>query len=736
MLGLHGCAEETDGPTPKLVGDVDPQATCNFSNDENAAGEQVIELRSPDGSFSPMAKDALGDEPGLALPQVFLIRDSVEIEVRRVEFVNPSLLRVIIDQSLGLTAGTYEFRVVNPNGKASELSATLEVFDPPTIDSIGPTTVCSPDQVVTITGSGFREGTVVTLNGEPVDATIVDDTTITFQLPPDATPGESYEVVVISPEGCTATAEVLITVGDTQFTVQSIVPDKGWTGVDNPVTIYGSGFIDGMTVELVGAAPDGSDWPLTFVAVDASGTFIHAVVPAGAAPGGPYPVRVTSPDGCMVDFMPGFSIDANPSLTLSQVIPPFGWTEERTPVTIVGDGFISTPKAYLVVPDPNDSSVNPNRQLVSTAFITGQTLNSKVPEGLPPGGPYDLVVINPDGGGGLLEDAFTVTALPTPVILDVSPGAGNTQDDTPVTITGCNFREPLSLGLRATDDTMTAATGIGVPDCNGAQTCAGGTGLCTLAATFPSTGMDVGAYVVRLTNEDEGAWGEWSAFVITNPSAKLEVWQAGSSLTTGRRGHAGVAGRIDNANRFVYVIGGHGGSLATPFDTVEVVPLDIFGNMADWFEQRYQLNTPRSDLSAVQLGGYIYVFGGRSDASTALGSIERAKILLDENAPVVDDPPALAGGVLGAGTWYYLVSAVRPNSDPDNPDGETLPSDEVVVTLGIEGGVLLEWGEVAGAVAYRIYRTESVNGVSSTEVFPVAVMSPHHLGPPALVSHE
>ena len=55
------------------------------------------------------------------------------------------------------------------------------------------------------------------------------------------------------------------------------------------------------------------------------------------------------------------------------------------------------------------------------------------------------MVINPDGGGGKLPMAFTVTSLPTPEIRDVSPGAGTTQDDTDVRITGCNFREPLTL---------------------------------------------------------------------------------------------------------------------------------------------------------------------------------------------------------------------------------------------------------------------------------------------------
>ena len=58
-----------------------------------------------------------------------------------------------------------------------------------------------------------------------------------------------------------------------------------------------------------------------------------------------------------------------------------------------------------------------------------------------------------------------------------------------------------------------------------------------------------------------------------------------------------MAGRIDNANRFLYAIGGNTGSAANALDTIEVVPLDIFGTMGSWFEQRYRLESPRSDLS-------------------------------------------------------------------------------------------------------------------------------------------
>jgi hypothetical protein len=237
-----------------------------------------------------------------------------------------------------------------------------------------------------------------------------------------------------------------------------------------------------------------------------------------------------------------------------------------------------------------------------------------------------------------------------------------------------------------------------------------------MTALLPTNGLATGPYIIRVTNTDENTWGDWSLFVVTQPSGKLDDWNvSASTLVTGRRTHAGVAGRINNASRFLYVIGGDTGSGGAALDTVEVIPLDIFGDLGTPFEQRYKLNAARAGVAAVQQGGYIYAIGGSSDLSAPLGSIERAKILSFGEAPVVQG--AVVNGTLDAGAWYYKVAAVLDSTDPDNPDGETLPSDELVISLGQDGGVELMWAAVPGAVSYVVYRSEMVDGQSTTEVF-------------------
>ena len=58
---------------------------------------------------------------------------------------------------------------------------------------------------------------------------------------------------------------------------------------------------------------------------------------------------------------------------------------------------------------------------------------------------------------------------------------------------------------------------------------------------------------------------------------------------------------------------------------------------------------------------------------------------------------AAAAGTLGAGTHYYVVTALTP-------DGETIASAEVAALTAPGGSVNLTWDPVAGATSYRVYR--------------------------------
>ncbi len=94
-------------------------------------------------------------------------------------------------------------------------------------------------------------------------------------------------------------------------------------------------------------------------------------------------------------------------------------------------------------------------------------------------------------------------------------------------------------------------------------------------------------------------------------------------------------------------------------------------------------------------GTYYYRVSALTSIGETLASAETslaiAKLVTPVNAAF-----AAGTGTLAIGTYYYRVSAV-------NGLGETLASAETSLALSAAGGVIVNWGAVAGATGYRIY---------------------------------
>ncbi len=412
------------------------------------------------------------------------------------------------------------------------------------------------------------------------------------------------------------------------------------------------------------------------------------------------------------------------TIGLSGILPAFGWFQSMIPVTINGQGFFETPTAELIPNAVPDGGVT--RSLASIGFVAPSSITASVPAGIAPG-LYDLRVINPNGCAVTLPKAYTAVGNPPPVIVSVAPATGTFVKDTPVVVTGCHFPNNATLStISATSQIVThsvqtvSCSGGNVPECDD-------TPPCTMSATIQTFTkmLQPGPYVVRVTNPNEATWGDWSAFVVTDPSGKLTgMWAQAPSLVIGRRSLQATAGSIDSARRFLYAVGGEDSNGAAQ-GTVEVCPVDAFGKLGKWFVQKPKLAVPRSGLALVRQGRYLWALGGTSStggtaglmpSGTGLGSIERAKILDPADAPKVANPSVSLAGTLAKGTWYYRVSAVLTNADPDNPSGETLASDEKIAVLGAQGSVSETWPGVSNAAYYRVYRSPMANGTSGSEV--------------------
>lgn len=610
----------------------------------------------------------------------------------------------------------------------------------PSIASVAPAPICDAQGAIALvlTGSGFSpavngaltsspsvqlpavafvDGNGTAIAVPPADVALPDasGTLLAVTVPQALVPPGTYQVQVTNPDGHSATSAGFVV--DAPPALASISPTSSPPNRTVTLTLTGTGFLPGMTVSLAATPPVAC----TSVTVAAGGTSATCTLDLTGVHPGTYDLVVDNGDGCSARLAMAFTVADE--FALQGIDPPFGCTCSKTSVTISSaGGFVSTPQVELV---PHGQTA-PVIELDRVAFVDSGTLTAVVPAGLALGS-YDVRVVNPPsaGGVGALDNAFRVVSMPVPSIEQVVPSRGSPQSDTPVSIFGENFRDPVKIELLDRTGTVVETVASVAP-----------VSATRIDVTLPTTGMAQDAYLVRVTDLDEMTYSTWSAFIVgaTGASGNLHTFTASSTLVTGRRMLGGASARDDLGNTFVYAIGGDSGQAGAVLDTVEVSQLSKFGALGAWhaIKSPNQLTTPRDAPAAVAVPlfgadpfipvkTYIYVTGGRDAGGAVLGSVERALVLRNADAPAnVTLAASATAGTLAAGTWYYEVSAVLANTDPDNPGGETLPSDEQILTIsGSTSAIDLSWSPVTvggvAAAGYRIYRTAMVNGASQQE---------------------
>ncbi len=617
----------------------------------------------------------------------------------------------------------YAVTITNPDPAACSSVENVSVTgtSPPTITSVAPLTICAGGGLLNITGSGMEADAGVSVGtqaaGSVTVTALADGGTLAQASFGAGAIGGPFAVTLTNPSGCSATTapQVNITQGPLLVFVE---PRVAWNGMNTPTTVYGSGVVNPVRVELVLTGTNDVPMSLAFTPAPGHPDRPIATVPKNT-PVGVYDVLLTDAAGCPARLVAALTVTASTTLTLTSVSPRFGWTGSTTDVTVnaSGAGFGPLPLVYLT-PTTTQSSVI---KLGSVAVLSPTGLATQVPSGLPAGS-YDLVVVNQDGTVGVRSAAFTVNLQPPPTVNAVTPAnvsSGVTSQA--LTIQGANFRVPAGprpsvvfrclspLGIALPNQTLTVGSVTGT----------------SISATVNTTLYPAGANcVVEVTNSDDLSTAEFSSVVVVNSSANLTGFAAGPNLAVARRGLGAAAGSFSQSARFVYAIAGDDG--VSTLSSVEVLPVDIFGTAGPaFFTQRYGLSTPRTQTSAVRVGRFLYVVGGSAilDANaTALDTVERATLLDPSTAPRnlsidLDVVPATQGGLSG-GTFYYRVAAVMGAGDAFNPGGEGLPSDVFGLTLppltGYRVQVKLTWDPVPGAAGYEIYRT-AANGIAGSE---------------------
>ena len=597
----------------------------------------------------------------------------------------------------------------------------------PKVVSVTPTTICAnEDSTITITGSDLSSSAKVQIGSADADMGTVplvaaasvtgSGSSVMAKFTANSlTPSDKALDLVYTDGGKRIVLAGAITVVP-GISISAVDPATVYNGVDFPTSIYGTGMGAVKTIQISMAG--GAAVNLTGVnAVDNNRA--DAIVPMGTAPG-VYDVTVVDQNGCTATLAAALTVTADLTVSVCAIDPAFGYDMVDTDVTIraTADGtaggaacggktttFASTPRAWLVI----GGVLKP---LTNVAFNSAGSITGTVPLGETVGGPYDLIVQNPDGSVGLLAMAFKVVDMPVPEVTGITPASVPTNFPTSSTIKifGKNFRSPIKVEYYAQGAMPTAVTSTLVS-------------ATEVDFTYPG-GLAVGAYVLRVTDGDQGTYGEFSALAVISSSLNIVGWidATTSTLPNATMRHGAAGGQVSGAARYLYVVGGDGGG-ATPtrYDVTQMASVDKYGNVGTWFIAHNKLAVARTRLQLIDVpsstgaGGYLYAVGGDA-ASGAVATVSRAKILLPSEAPQIMSTKVTLGGTLARGTWYYRVSAVLDGTDVANPMGETLTSQEATAHTVDRSKVTLTWAALPKAASYRVYRTAMINGTSQSEV--------------------
>ena len=137
-----------------------------------------------------------------------------------------------------------------------------------------------------ISGTGFRSHATVTVDGSRVEATVVDETTISLAMPAHAE-GKVDVAVSQSPEAQTGVPGGYTYAFVVPPVISELLPNIGSTGGGTPVTIRGAGFQNRLTVTVGGRKHQNN--------YSGDGTIAKVFTEAHAA--GMVDVIVTNPDG-------------------------------------------------------------------------------------------------------------------------------------------------------------------------------------------------------------------------------------------------------------------------------------------------------------------------------------------------------------------------------------------------------------------------------------------------------
>ncbi|WP_158292613.1 IPT/TIG domain-containing protein [Serinibacter arcticus] len=361
-------------------------------------------------SLTPESGPVAGGTPVTVVGENFVPGTVVVIDGIEVPVVIDETGTELVFLTPAHDAGPVDVVVVTPGGETDPLTYTyLDAPTAATLDpDLGPATGGTD---VIVTGENFVEGSIVTIDGVEVPATVNEDgTEVAFTTPAhDAGP---VDVVVTTPGG--STAPLTFTYVDAPIAA-SLAPVAGPTDGGTTVTITGEGFTPESVVTI-----DGVEVAPTTVAED--GLTLEFLTPAHAA--GPVPVTVTTVGGTSEPLT--FTYVAAPvALTIDPIEgPSAGGTLVQITGSELGFGLGAASGTTVVIGGVE----------VTPIVAAGTVVLFVTPPHAP--GLVDVTVTTAGGTSGPLGFTYNGEA---PTAESLSPEFGPVAGGTIVTVVGTDF---------------------------------------------------------------------------------------------------------------------------------------------------------------------------------------------------------------------------------------------------------------------------------------------------------
>lgn len=451
--------------------------------------------------------------------------------------------------------------------------------------------------------------------------------------------------------------------------VTGLNPASGPMAGSIPIQISGTA-LSGATVTIGGRAASG-------VAVNAEGTRIDAVIPAGAVEGA-VDVVVTTPAGTATSPV-RFIYNGSPAISF--LSPASGPQNGGTNLTILGSAFDGTVTVEVGGVAATSVAVSADKTQITCVTPPGSAV-----------GPADIAITASAAGSVRAIGAFTYTSAVTsdpPAISSVSPVRGPMSGGTTLVILGARFSGNIvvTVGGRAATNVAVNAAQTQITCTTPASTAAGAADVVVLSDRAGST-TAAGAFTynaaptIASISPATGPQGGGNTFTITGTNFDGAV-----TVTVGGRGATGVS--VDASK--TQITGQIPGSTSTgPKDVV--VRSDSNGSAT--LAGGYTYNGPPPTLSRIQpttgpnRGGTLVTIDGanfRGTMSVTFGGVAATGVTVNgARTQLTCRTPAFAGtgpvdvvvtsdthgSVTATGAFTYnsnpapVLTTISPNNGP------------------------------------------------------------------------